>query len=351
MNVKEQKSTHQANGTRIESDIHRYAKRLELAIAQIRQSAFHEDDKRDILTFQHVLRTQKLNLGRVTKYVYSLKVVARFLEEHGGPHTTLKTATREQIEEFYLHIMEKADHKPHTKRDYVTTLKRFYQWLKCDPVEYPRWRKKHIYPREVEDLDSSIKLNERFLPSDLFKDEEVDGMIDASPFVMVKAVIAMLDEDGPRPGEFLNLRIKDVTFLSNGRVQLRLGHNGGGKTGERLVYLIKSATMLTNWLNMHPLKDDPDAPLWVNLWNPKSGRRIARWGYNAMNKIIRETAERAGIRGSNVTAYLFRHTAVTRDARNGFNEALLCAKYGWAMGSKMAADVIEKIPRPFSKGV
>ncbi len=331
----EQKNTSQTNGTKIESDIHGYAKRLELALAQIQQSNLHEDDKRDILTFQHVLRTQKLNLGRVTKYVYSLKVIARFIEEHGGPQTTLKTAAKEQIEEFYLHLMEKADYKPHTKRDYVTTLKRFYQWLKCEPLEYPRWRKKHIYPPEVEDLDSSIKLNERFLPSDLFKDEEVNRMIDASPFVMVKAAIGILDEDGPRPGEFLNMRIKDVTFLSNGMVQLRLGHHGGGKTGERLVYLIKSVTLLTSWLNMHPMKDDPDAPLWVNLWNPKSGRRIGRWSYNAMNKIVRETAERAGIKRGNITAYLFRHTAATRDARNGFNEALLCAKYGWAMGSKM----------------
>ncbi len=320
----------------LSSDIHGYAKRLELALAQVQQSTnLHEDDKQDILKFQHVLRTQKLNLGRVAKYVYSLKVLARFLEQREG--ATFRTATKEQVEEFYLHVMEKAGYKPHTKRDYVTTLKRFYQWLRCDdPLEYPRWRKKHIYPPEVEDLDSCIKLNERFLPSDLLKDEEVNSMINASPFVMVKAAIGTMDEVGPRPGELLNMRISDVAFLSNGMVQLRLGHNGGGKTGERLVYLIKSVTLLTGWLNVHPMKDDADAPLWVNLWNPKSaGRRIGRWGYAAMNKIIRETAERAGMRRGNITAYLFRHTSATRDARNGFNEALLCAKYGWAMGSKM----------------
>jgi hypothetical protein len=118
-------------------------------------------------------------------------------------------------------------------------------------------------------------------------------------------------------------------------VQLRLGHNGGGKTGERLVYLVKSVTLLSAWLNVHPMRNDPDSSLWVNLWNPKYARHIGSWSYNAMVQMLRETAKRSGVKKKEVTAYLFRHTAATRDARNGFNEALLCKKYGWAIGSKM----------------
>jgi integrase/recombinase XerD len=332
VNVKQKHS--QNIGRNKESDIHGYAKRLQQALAQIERSSLNEEDKRDIIKFSTVLRTQGINLGRVAKYAYSLKVVARFLE-HDEIQTTFRTATKAHIEQFYLYVMEEADYTPHTRRDYVTTLKRFYQWLKCPEEEYAKWRRRHNYPPEVEDLSGAIKLNERFLPSDLFTDDEVDKMIETTPFVMVKSAIGTLDEIGPRPGEFLNTRISDVTFLSNGMVQLRLGHNGGGKTGERLVFLVKSVTLLSAWLNVHPMRDDPDAPLWVNLWNPKYDRRIGAWSYPAMNKMIRETARKSGIKKKCITTYLFRHTAATRDARNGFNEALLCKKYGWAIGSKM----------------
>ncbi len=102
------------------------------------------------------------------------------------------------------------------------------------------------------------------------------------------------------------------------------------------MYLIKSATLLSNWLNIHPMKNDPDAPLSVNLWNPKSGKReMRRWSYNAFNRMLRETARKAGIKKKGITAYILRHGAATRDARLGYNEALLFKKYGWAMGSEL----------------
>ncbi|MCL4519884.1 MAG: tyrosine-type recombinase/integrase [Thaumarchaeota archaeon] len=318
----------------LEPDIHGYAKRVRNALIQIEHWDMNEQDRQDIIKFSTLLRVQGLNLGRVAKYMYSLKVIAKFLQQL-DPGITYRTATKDHIEQFYLHIMEEADYTPHTKRDYVTTLKRFYQWLKAPSEEYTKWRRKHTYPPEVDDLNGNIKLNERFLPSDLFTEDEVNRMIETTSFVMVKAAIGVMDEIGPRPGEFLNTKIGDLTFLSNGMVQLRLGHNGGGKTGERLVYLVKSVTLLTSWLNVHPFRNDLDSPLWVNLWNPKFARHIGGWSYNAMHLHLRDTAEKAGIKKKAITAYLFRHTAATRDARNGFNEALLCKKYGWAIGSKM----------------
>lgn len=56
--------------------------------------------------------------------------------------------------------------------------------------------------------------------------------------------------------------------------------------------------------------------------------------YAAYLKYLREAAARAGIR-KKVVPYTFRHSAATRDAKLGFNEVMLCKKYGWTIGSKM----------------
>jgi ribosomal protein L40E len=58
-----------------------------------------------------------------------------------------------------------------------------------------------------------------------------------------------------------------------------------------------------------------------------------RWDYFAARKLLRELAERAGIR-KRVTAYSFRHARATQLA-NYLTEAQLCQHFGWRQGSKM----------------
>jgi integrase len=169
-------------------------------------------------------------------------------------------------------------------------------------------------------------------------------MISTADSPMVRAFIALENEIGARPSEILGLRIKDVAFDGND-VFVSLH----GKTGSRTIYIIKSVSLLSQWLNVHPKKDDPQAPLWVNRSNYG---RFNRWGYRACSKELVRLAERAGVK-KNVTIYLFRHSAATRDARLGFTESQLCLKYGWVIGSRVpsvylhltASDLREKICR------
>ncbi len=179
-------------------------------------------------------------------------------------------------------------------------------------------------------MNSGIKLSRRFYPSDLLTEEEVNSMIQAAGWIMVKGAIALVDEVGPRPGEFLNMKVKDIMFAEE-KVICRLAHEGRGKTGERLILIIKSVPLVTAWLNAHPFRSDPEAPLWIGF---SSTNRYEQWSYAAFKKILRELGKRAEVR-KKVMPYLFRHTAATRDARLAFTEAQLCMKYGWVLGSKM----------------
>jgi integrase len=334
------------------TDIHQYSKRLEQALKRIRESSkIAEQDKKLIERFSMVLRTQRLSLGRVAKYVNHLKIVSEMLPNLTHSDRGLNLATKEDIEQLSIHINELDSYRPHTKSDYTTVLKRFYQWLKAPPEEYNHWRRKHRYPPEVDDLNSGMKMNQRFLPSDLLGEDEVNSMIQVAQWIMVKGGVAFVDEIGPRPGEFLNMKVKDIMFQDDDRVVCRLAHNGGGKTGERLILIIKSVPLVTAWLNAHPFKDDPEAPLWIGF---SSTNRYEQWSYRAFKNMLEELARKAGIK-KHVMPYLFRHSAATRDARLGFTEAQLCMKYGWVLGSKMPrvylhlanTDLYEKIAETY----
>ena len=166
-----------------------------------------------------------------------MKVVARTLNELTGTDRGLCKATKEDLDKFKTWLLE-SEKKPSTKRDFALSIKRFYQWYSCDPKLYARWRKKHIFPDIVEDMDIQVKRNERFLPSDLLTEAEIEKLIEAASTPMLRAYIAMKAEIGPRPGEDLLMRVGDI--IRNGTELIaRLGHHGG-KTGERLIPLIKS---------------------------------------------------------------------------------------------------------------
>jgi integrase len=332
-------------------DIHEYSKRLDQALARVTKSNVIKDEDKQLLeSFSTVLRAQGISVGRVAKYVCHLKTIAEMLPDLTRSERGLGGATTDEIDKLSIWINESEKYRPHTKSDFTTVLKRFYQWLKAPPEEYSSWRKKHRYPPEVEDLNSGIKASQRFLPSDLLTEDEVNSMIQAADWIMVKGAVALVDEIGPRPGEFLNMKVKDIIF-SEDRVICRLAHNGGGKTGERLILTIKSVSLVTAWLNAHPFRNDPEAPLWVGF---SSTNRYEQWSYRAFKNMLRELGKKAGI-GKHVMPYLFRHTAATRDARLGFTEAQLCMKYGWVLGSKMPrvylhmanTDLYEKIEEAY----
>ncbi|MHB8566965.1 MAG: tyrosine-type recombinase/integrase [Nitrososphaerales archaeon] len=316
------------------SDIHGYSKRLEQALKRVRVSEkIAEEDKKLEERFSIVLRTQRISLGRVAKYVSHLKIVAETLPLLTNSDRGLHSASKEDIELLSIHINELETYGPHTKSDYVTVLKRFYQWVKAPPEEYNHLRRKHRYHPEVDDLNSGMKMNQRFLPSDLLGDDEVNLMIQTAEWIMVKGAVALVDEVGPRPGEFLNMKVKDILFQDkDDRVICRSAHNGGGKTGERLILIIKSVSLVAAWLNAHPFKDDPEAPLWIGF---SSTNRYEQWSYRAFKNMFEDLAKKAGIKSKKVIPYLFRHSAATRDARLGFTESQLCMKYGWVLGSKI----------------
>jgi len=304
----------------VKDDIYNTERSLQLLINSLAKLEKKEDAEL-IKAFVKVLEAQGLSKRRVLKYVSHLKLVSKHLK------VPFAKATRKDIEELMAWVNSQ-NYSPQTVQGIIVVLRRFYQWLRAKPEEYEEWRRDHTYPPEVSWLKETIKLNEMETKVTL-SDDEVKALIQASNDPMVRAFISLEDEIGARPSEILNLRIGDIVKDGNDViVNIRQG-----KTGYRSIPIIKSVSLLFQWLEMHPLKNDPNAPLWLSRSNRN---RFQKWSYRACDKALKLLAKKAGIK-KDVSIYTFRHTSATRDAKLGFTEAQLCLKYGWKIGSRVPA--------------
>jgi ribosomal protein L40E len=105
-----------------------------------------------------------------------------------------------------------------------------------------------------------------------------------------------------------------------------------GKTGQRRVRVIASEPRLHQWIENHPFKDDPDAPLWITIG---TNSRYKIWNYGTAREVIKKIARKAGIK-KRVYPHLFRHSRATHLA-NHLTEAQMKQYFGWVQGSDMAS--------------
>ena len=265
----------------------------------------HRANKKLYLDWVHTLLAESLSFSRVLKYAQVLITFERFLRK------PFRQATRRDLEEEVISL-DHFGYKPHYLHDIKVTIRKFYKWLKGT---------RYGYPEEVRWIHSVLQRSQRrMLPEALLSEEQILHMINACKSVRDRAIIAVLYDSGCRIGEIHTMKIKSVTFDKYGaKIHVK------GKTGDRRLRLTISVPLLATWFNMHPKRDDPEAPLWPN------GRELPM-RYAAFQAMIPRIAQRAGIK-TRVFPHLFRHSRATFLA-SYLTEAQLCARFGWIQGSE-----------------
>jgi integrase len=216
----------------------------------------------------------------------------------------------------HLSDLEQSDYSTYTKKDYKVVLKRFFRFLEKGEL--------------IKGVKTTIKENRKKLPGEILTKAEVIKMIEAADHPRNKVIIAMLYEGGLRIGELASLKIKDVEFDENGAV-LRVR----GKTGERVVRVVSSASLIAQWLEMHPRRKNKEAPLWVNLSSNYKKEGIT---YQGIRQNLKRIAEKAGVK-KNITPHIFRHSRATHLAK-ALTEAEMNVYFGWVQGSDMPATYV-----------
>jgi len=228
-------------------------------------------------------------------------------------------ATRDDL----ASVMATIEERPFTawtKSDYKVMCRRFYRWL----------RGTDEYPPEVRWIKPGVIAAHRKLPEALLTETDVRGMTQQADFGRDRALIVSLYESGCRVGEIGQLKIRHVEFDQHGaRLIVR------GKTGMRRVRVVRAASLLHKWLEVHPHRDNPDAPLWVGVRGQNRHRIMTR---DAIARVLSRSALRAGIK-KQIHPHLFRHSRATHLASR-LTEAQLKEMFGWAAGSDQAATYV-----------
>lgn len=298
-------------------DLHDYNKRYENAKRCLLESDLNEYNKSIIFRFQEHLVLIGVGRPRILKYLDKLRRIGLWLGKD------FDKISRQDVERVFVELHQRTDLKMSTKIDYNIILKRFYKWLLGNNEEFPE---------QVKWLKTTLKYKDKTVPNqaDLISEEEIQKLLAVSDHPRNKALISLLFETGCRIGELANLTIGNVMFDQYGCIL-----NVNGKTGPRRIRVVNSATYLTRWLDMHPLKNNRDAPIWIILNDQK---RREQMKYEAIRKLIRESFTKAGI-NKRCNPHIFRHSRATFMA-NHMTEAQMKVYFGWVQASDMASTYV-----------
>ncbi|HIH36958.1 MAG TPA: tyrosine-type recombinase/integrase [Methanocellales archaeon] len=219
------------------------------------------------------------------------------------------------------------DRGANTVNLYKACIKRFFQWFyDCERREYPDVVKWITTSRAKKSIVEVLTL------------DEVKRMAEATTNQRDRALIMALYESAARADELLKMKIRDIKIDRYGAVCMV-----NGKTGIRRIRLVDAVPDIQFWMNMHPEKDNPDAPLWI-------AQRIGYdLKYAQFHHIVVQLGRKAGIK-KDVHPHLLRHSRLTELATK-LTDSELKVFAGWGADSRMpgvyihlsGADIDKKI--------
>lgn len=227
-----------------------------------------------------------------------------------------------------------------TKRDrdrYFIQLKRKYKGKtikerKLFFIYFIEWL--HGKKKVEMELTKDIKIErteEIKLPEELLSPKEIKRLTQVANNFRNKAIIMLLYETGARKGEFLKLKIKHIDIKEEDSKKYGFITVPKGKTTSRKLPIIYSLPHVLNWLNSHPDRDNPEAPLFINL-----GAWLGRpFGEDGLKRLLKILGNRAGIK-KKIYPHLFRHSRMTELAKE-LTEQELKKFAGWSPNSRMAS--------------
>ena len=241
--------------------------------------------------------------------------VYTFLKAAGKDATII---TRGDVEEWLLRRREEV--QPVTLQGEILEVKLFYRWMEPGKEEV-------LLPGRIRHVRTELPMDRLLTRQDIVK------LVEACTNQRDRALLMLLWDSAARIGEVMPLKIGDVAFDRYGAVVFV-----SGKTGRRRLRLTSSAPDLQAWVNIHPKRTDPEAPLWTT--HRRYGSAVRALTLHTVEQTVKAIGRRAGIPG--VHPHLIRHARLTdlvksEGKRKGMNEMELRILAGWEKSSTMPA--------------
>ena len=281
-----------------------------------------EPNKKKIIEFVTDLKDTDLSEKTIANYEKFIVKFARYLKDK-----TFGSVTSQDVKLF----LREVDYAISSKEMLKMGLIKFYRWF----YEAKRGQPHPACVADIEFIRGKVlerKQKEETLKNGktkLVSTDEYEKLINGTPDIELKAIIEVLNWFGCRISELLSMRIGGVTSNDVG-VTITLLKS---KTEPREATLATTEyypKYLMEWVTRHPLKDDENAPVWINLQHTKKYMQVLR--KDTVEQRIAVLSER--VLNRHIHPHMFRHTALTRDTGNGMPWTHIATKYGLTKDSK-----------------
>ena len=306
--------------------VHDY-ERLMQTVHSLIEKELSEKNIKIIKKYDREMVRQSIALATRQKHLRTVLSLTRLVNKNW------EDVTADDIDELAYKIMDQhgdeSGQETNYSYDHKKILKIFYRWFKLGSREF----KEVGDPEETKNIKMR-KVRDKIAREDLLTEIDKTHLLQAcGENVRDRALIDCHFEGGTRPGEILNLQIKHVKFDEHG-AKLHVD----GKTGARTVRLIRSVPSLASWLDVHPLKENPNSPLWILVGKRNFGEQMT---YPAARAMVARRARIANL-SKRVHLNLFRHSEATESAKF-MTEAQMRARHGWSTSSKMPARYVHLV--------
>lgn len=256
----------------------------------------------------------------------------------------------------YLNSLKKAESVDPTHKWIGTynarqmVLSKFFRWLyNKDEFDSKKWNT----PSFLQGI-RQIPRKERssYRPSDIWTNDDHAIFLKYCPEKRDRCYLAMANDTSCRPHELLSLRIKDIIFkLASTKKQYAEVNITSSKTRPRTLPIIFSLPYVKDWLDSHPMKNNPNAFLFISLADSNYGDQLSE---NALYKQFTRTyrscyfpkltrdhsmsdLDKSLIKNLLTkpwNPYVLRHSALTEKSQI-LKESTLRDHAGWTLNSKM----------------
>lgn len=253
---------------------------------------------------------KKVGEKRILKYLQDLKKLDQHMRK------PFEQVTDQDIERFILDLEEgrikTALGQPYKQETQVVIkklVKKFFRWLKK--------------PDLVEWIDTSLEPVEY----KAIRKEQVDAILSlctstkSSLLMRNRAILIFLFDSGVRADELLNVRISHLSF-ENDVFKVRVEFS---KTKKRTISLPFCTKYLNEWLDVHPMRNEPMAQLFP-------------MNYNMLRDLVKRLGDNINVR---LTPHSLRHSSATYWCQH-LTPYELCYRLGWGMSSKMPQRYIDR---------
>lgn len=216
---------------------------------------------------------------RIYKYLYTYKTLLKKYIDF-----PLDTPSKEEMRKAIGNI-EASDYSQWTKQDWRKIIKRTLRTLYDDETDRLQEITQILNARFMK----SYKSIERKKEIETLEPQEILKMSESADHPRESLMPVFFFESGARISEILGVTIADVQLHPDyAEVEFESLKND---KGPRELVLTKSVDLLRNWLEIHPRRNDSEAPLFVNIGHGKGSSVGEPMTQSNCLKIHRKLAE------------------------------------------------------------